>query len=75
MRVTPNAKKDEVVDDCADLFGNRCLKVRVTASPVDGKANEAVIELMAQYLSVKKSSIRIKRGATARSKAIEVIQN
>jgi len=46
--------------------------VWVTAAPADNAANEAVIRAMADALRVPKSLIRIVRGATARTKVIEV---
>jgi uncharacterized protein (TIGR00251 family) len=48
------------------------LKIRVTVPPEEGKANRAVIELLAKALKVSKSSIRIKRGTTGRMKTLEI---
>jgi uncharacterized protein (TIGR00251 family) len=48
------------------------LKIRVTVPPEEGKANRAVIELLAKALKVPKSSIRIKRGTTGRMKTLEI---
>ncbi|WP_246051365.1 DUF167 domain-containing protein [Balnearium lithotrophicum] len=48
------------------------LKIRVTVPPEEGKANRAVIELLAKSLKVPKSSIRIKRGTTGRIKTLEI---
>jgi len=64
--VVPNAKRDEVVEE-----GDH-LKVYVTAPPVRGKANEAVIEALAGFFNVKKSDIRIVSGERSREKVIEV---
>jgi len=62
IKVTPNAKKKEVTDDIIDIFGMRCLKVKVNQPPENGKASVAVIELLAEYLGVKKSeSPRVSR--------------
>jgi uncharacterized protein (TIGR00251 family) len=46
--------------------------VRVTAPPVEGAANKAVIELLARRLGVPKSAVRIALGERAREKVIEV---
>ena len=46
--------------------------VSVRAAAREGKANEAVIELLADYFSVPKSSVRIATGKTARKKLVEV---
>ncbi|MEO0130396.1 MAG: DUF167 domain-containing protein, partial [candidate division WOR-3 bacterium] len=48
IRVIPNAKKNEVVKE-----ENR-LKVYLTAPPIEGKANKALIEILAEYFNVKK---------------------
>ncbi len=48
------------------------LKVRVTAAPVDGAANQAVVEVMAAMLGVPKSRIRVIGGLTSRNKIVEI---
>jgi uncharacterized protein (TIGR00251 family) len=48
------------------------LKVHVTAPPVDGAANSALVALLAQCLSVRKRDIQIVRGTTGRSKIVEI---
>ena len=48
------------------------LKVRVTAPPTNGEANQAVIRLLARTLKVPPSGIRIVRGRTSRQKTLEV---
>lgn len=66
VRVTPNAKQNKIVDE-----GER-LKVYLTASPTDGKANKALIELLATHFGVKKSSVRIVKGEKSRNKVVEI---
>lgn len=44
----------------------------VPAAPVDGKANAALIELVAQYFDVPKSAVRIRSGAGGRYKRVQV---
>ncbi len=67
LKVQPRAKRNEiVVGEGADL------RVRVTAPPVDSKANEAVVKLLAEQLEVSRSAVRILRGLTSRSKVVEV---
>jgi uncharacterized protein YggU (UPF0235/DUF167 family) len=46
--------------------------IRVTAPPVDGKANEALCRLVAKRAGVAPSRVRIVRGQTARDKTLEV---
>lgn len=67
VRVVPRAKKNEIVG----LEGGT-LKVRITAPPVRGKGNEALVEFLAQALGVRKGQVGIVRGQRARSKTIRV---
>jgi uncharacterized protein (TIGR00251 family) len=48
------------------------LRVRLTAAPAEGAANEQLIRLLAAELGVPKSSIRIIKGRTSRNKVVEV---
>lgn len=66
VTVKPNARKNSVEKDA---FGYR---VYTSATPVDGKANEAVIGLLAEYFDVPRSRMRILRGHASRTKTIEV---
>lgn len=72
IKLTPNAKKNEITDDTIDMFGMRCLKVKVSQPPEDGKANAALIELLAEYLGTKKGKIKIIQGPTSRNKIVEI---
>ncbi len=66
VRVVPNAKKNEIIQQ-AD-----CLKIKVTAPPVEGKANEILIEVLAEHFNVKKSAIRIIKGERSRNKMVMI---
>ena len=72
VKVIPNAKQNEVVDDSVDLLGARILKVKVNQPPEDGKANKAVIELLAEYFKIRKSAVSIIAGDFSRNKIIEI---
>ena len=48
------------------------IKLRVTAPPIDGKANAHIISFLAKQFDVKKSNVTIKTGATAKNKQIVV---
>ena len=48
------------------------MKVYVTAPPEDGHANEAVVEVIADWLGVKRRDVEIVRGATSRNKIVRV---
>lgn len=63
VRAQPGAKKNAITGEHAGM-----LKVSVTAPPEDGKANAAIIELLAKELGISKSSIELIAGATHRHK-------
>lgn len=75
VKVIPYAKQTEVVDDSVDLLGARILKVKVNQPPEDGKANKAVIEVLAEYFKIRKSAIFIIAGETSRNKIVEIKSN
>ena len=65
IRVTPNAAQDKIViTDAGEI------KVYVTSIADDGKANNAVIKLLAKSLGIAKGQISIERGHKSRSKTI-----
>jgi uncharacterized protein (TIGR00251 family) len=68
VQVIPRASRNEV----EGIKGN-ALKVRVTAPPVEGAANKALIELLAERLKIRKSQIEIVAGQTSRQKMISVV--
>ena len=72
IKVIPKSSKNEILMGEAGLSGNGLVKVKVTAPPVDGEANKAVIKLLAQELGLKKSQIAIIRGQRSRIKTIEL---
>jgi uncharacterized protein (TIGR00251 family) len=67
VRVQPGASRSEV----AGLHGAE-LKVRVKAPPVEGKANEALLECLAKLFRVKRSQCELLRGGSSRSKTVFV---
>lgn len=66
VRVTPKAARNEVT------LGDAGLRVYVTVVPEDGKANKAVIKLLAQALGVAKSRLELVRGASSRDKVFRL---
>jgi uncharacterized protein len=69
IRVTPRASKNEIVDILAD----GTVKIRLTAPPVEGKANEALIQFLADVLEVSASRIEIVAGSTGRDKLVSIL--
>jgi hypothetical protein len=67
VRVVPRASRNEVAGIMGDV-----LKLRVCAPPVDGKANEAVVEFLSERLDVPRSRISIKTGTLGRRKHVRV---
>jgi hypothetical protein len=67
VRLTPRSSRNEV-----QRYDGGTLFVRVTAPPVDGAANAALIALLATWLDVPKTSIRIGSGASSREKQVIV---
>jgi len=67
VRVQPRASK-AAVEDVRDGV----LRVRLTAPPADGAANEQLIKLMAKYLGVPKSRLAIIKGQASRDKVVEL---
>ena len=72
VRVQPKASADRVEDWGEDDAGRKFLKVRVRAVPEDGKANEAVQKLIAKWLGVPKSAVRVVTGGKTRLKGLEI---
>ena len=66
VRVTPRAARNAVA-----LEGDQ-LRVWVTTTPEDGKANAAVVKLLAKALGIAKSRLVLLRGATSRDKLFRV---
>jgi uncharacterized protein (TIGR00251 family) len=65
--LTPRAASDEIVG-----FDGDTLRVRVTAPPLDGRANEALERLLAERLHVGRSAVRVVHGHGARQKLVEI---
>ena len=67
VRVQPRASNAGV-----DGVHGDALKVRLTAPPVDGAANEALVALLAEQLAVPRRAVRIVSGLQSRAKVVEV---
>lgn len=67
VKVITNADRNEIIEVDDDFF-----KVKVTASPDKGKANQKLIELLAKEFGVAKSQVEIIRGLKNRNKEIKI---
>lgn len=73
VRVQPRASRDEIVGEWPGASGEAsALKVRLTAPPVDDRANAALCRLLAEALGVAASAVRIVSGERGRMKRVEV---
>lgn len=72
LRVTPKASRNAVTGVADDAGGGRAIKVSVTAVPESGKANAAVIKLLAKEWGLTKSELAITAGETGRRKTVEI---
>ncbi|MBP3821724.1 DUF167 domain-containing protein [bacterium] len=64
IKISPNSKKNEIIksDDGT--------KIKITAQPIDGKANKALIEFLSKFFKIPKTSIKIIKGETSKEKTI-----
>ncbi len=68
LYVQPGSKKT-----CIDGEYDDRIRVRVKAPPVDGKANQALCEFLAEEFGVKKSNVTVRLGETSRYKTVEIL--
>lgn len=66
LRVTPGARSESVE------LGQGVVLIKVRTKPQDGKANEAVLKLLAEALGIATSRLQLLRGATGRDKLVRI---
>ena len=66
IKIVPNSSKNEII------FEDEFLKIKVTAQPIENKANKALIEFLAKKLHCAKSNIQIIKGALNKEKTLLV---
>ncbi len=64
LKISPNASKNEIIKT------DEMVKIKVTAQPIENKANKALIEFLSKNFKVPKSSIEIVKGETSKEKTI-----
>jgi uncharacterized protein len=72
VRLTPRAAQSAIDGIAVDARGERYLAVRVTAPPEGGKANAALLELLARRWRLPARDLQLVAGASARRKVVEV---
>jgi hypothetical protein len=69
IRVTPRASRNEIVE----ILGDGTVKVRLTAPPVEGQANAALLAFLSKVLDVPPSRLEIVAGANGRDKLVSIV--
>lgn len=64
LKISPNASKNSILKDETGV------KVKLTAQPIEGKANKALVEFLSKELKIPKTSIEIVRGDTSKDKTL-----
>ncbi|HEY4484561.1 MAG TPA: DUF167 domain-containing protein [Candidatus Paceibacterota bacterium] len=68
VKVKTGSKKEEV-----NKIDDRNFEIRTKSLPIEGKANSAVIKILADYLDIPRSRIKILRGQKSKSKILEIL--
>jgi len=69
VRVIPRSSRNEI----AEIMNDGTIKIRLTAPPVEGKANQALVEFLSEVLEVPRTKIDIVAGANSREKLISIL--
>ena len=67
LKVIPNAQRDEVLGWQGDV-----LRVKIHAPPLDGRANEALPDYLAQHLGLSRRAVTVVRGEKSRHKVVRI---
>ena len=68
VRVKPKSRRPRI-----ELASDGALVAHLKAPPVEGRANQELLERLAEHLAVPKSRLRIRSGASSRSKLVEIL--
>jgi uncharacterized protein (TIGR00251 family) len=69
VRVTPRASRNEIVE----VLSDGTVKIRLTAPPVEGQANQALVNFLSDVLDIAPSRLEIVAGATGRDKLVSIL--
>lgn len=72
VKATPNASKNEILGWIDEPLVGKVLRVRISAPPVEGKANKALATFLADSLQLSKSAVKISKGQQSRIKSFEI---
>lgn len=64
LKISPNASKNEIIKNDSEI------KIKITAQPIENKANKALIEFLSKKLKIAKSNIEIVKGETSKEKTL-----
>lgn len=64
IKISPNSKNNEIIKNENEV------KIKITAQPIDGKANKCLTEFLSKTFKIPKTSIKIVRGETSKEKTI-----
>lgn len=64
FKISPNASKNEIIKTDEDI------KIKITAQPIDNKANKALVEFLSKQFKIPKTSIEIVKGHTSKEKTL-----
>lgn len=71
-KVTPNARRSEIVGWGADEQGRRVLLVKLAAPALEGKANKELVRFLAEWLDCAKGEVSLLRGDASRTKLLRL---
>ena len=64
FKISPNSSKNEIIKT------EEGIKIKITAQPIDGKANKALVEYLSKEFKIPKTSIEIVKGTTNKEKTV-----
>lgn len=64
LKISPNASKNEIIKNDTEI------KIKITAQPIENKANKALVEFLSKKLKIAKSNIEIIKGETSKEKTL-----